>query len=99
MPPKHCLTSSGLVSFHFSKTGVWSADDRASGQTVFVDGPYKTAAAADKAVSTLVGIEIAQRGGLYEVTALLRSHLQAPVAKVAQCLAGAKSSKSGALTF
>jgi hypothetical protein len=98
MPPKRCLNSSGLVDFHFSKTGVWSANDRASGQTVFVDGPYKNAAAAAQAVSTLVGVEIAKRGGLYEVTATIRSHLEAPVAKVAQCLSGAKS-KSGALTF
>lgn len=98
MPPKHCLLSSGLVHFSFSRTGVWSAKDPASGNPVFVDGPYATNAAADKAVNTLQGVEIAKRGGKYEVTATLRSRLDGPVAKVARCLSGVHKS-GGALTF
>jgi hypothetical protein len=97
MPPKHCLLSTGLDGFHFSKTGVWSATDHASGQQVFVDGPYKTKTDADKSVQSLAGVEIAQRGGFYEVTATLRSHLQPQVGAVANCLA--RSHKSGALSF
>ncbi len=54
---------------------------------VIIDGPYKSAAAAQSSVAGLQGIEIAAAGGIYEVTAALRSNLTRDVTRVAACMA------------
>jgi hypothetical protein len=53
---------------------------------VFVDGPYRTRAAADESVSSLTGVELAARGGRYVVSASLVSQFGAIVKTVAACL-------------
>jgi hypothetical protein len=72
--------------------GVWEAKDRASGNSVLVDGPYKTNGEADAAAHSRSGAESAARGGLYVVSAALSSHLAAQVRKVANCLGGSGGS-------
>jgi hypothetical protein len=72
---------------------VWQANDGASSLTnenamVFVDGPYRSSSAVKSAVASLNAIEIAARGGMYEVSATRPSHLDLQVRTVARCLGG-----------
>ena len=104
--PLACLTGAGLNRARAGKEpGVWEANAGLSAAgntdaTVFVDGPYKSTEAADAAVASLKPVEIAARGGLYEVSATLPSHLTSQVNAVAHCLGGSASgSKSKKYSF
>jgi hypothetical protein len=82
-----CLEAQGLVHVGQGyRPGVWIGNDPGNGKSVFVDGPYKTLAAADRSARTLIGVESAERGGRFVVSAVLTSHLSAPVHSVAKCL-------------
>jgi hypothetical protein len=65
---------------------VWRGDNPVTNLHVYIDGPYKTGADADRSATSLLGVELAARGGLYVVSAALTSHLDAQVAAVAKCL-------------
>jgi hypothetical protein len=84
--PIACLRQAGLGRPARSKPGIWSGLDRASGRPVLVDGPYPTPYAAQQSAQSLVGVESAERGGSYVVSAVLRAHLDAQVHRVARCL-------------
>jgi hypothetical protein len=84
--PIGCLRQAGLHRPARSRPGIWRGDDRASGQPVLVDGPYPTPYAAQQSAQSLVGVESAERGGEYVVSAILRAHLDAKVHRVARCL-------------
>lgn len=89
--PVTCLSRGGLNRIHITQGGFWegieginpSGDPNAM---VFVDGPYRTRAAADESVSSLTGVELAARGGRYVVSASLVSQFGAIVKTVAACL-------------
>jgi hypothetical protein len=105
--PLACLSIDGLDRARVGKEpGVWEANygttsERNLNAVVFVDGPYKSKHAADASAATLNGVEIAMRGGLYDVTASLPSHLTSQVRAVADCLQGpgAPKSKSNSYSF
>jgi hypothetical protein len=92
--PLDCLTRVGLLAAREgNQSGVWEANWGTGlatnpHTTIWVDGPYKSKSAAATAVATLQGVEIAARGGLYEITAQLTSGLGAKVKAVARCLNG-----------
>jgi hypothetical protein len=86
-----CLGRAGLLRPGLQRAGVWQGFDLSTSQPVLVDGPYKTRAKANDSASSLVGVESAERGGMYVVSAALSSHLSAQVHKVAVCLNGAGS--------
>jgi hypothetical protein len=90
----NCLGRAGLLRPGPQRPGVWQGFDLATGQPVLVDGPYKTRAKANDSASTLVGVESAERGGMYVVSAALSAHLTAQVHKVAVCLNGTGSGRS-----
>ena len=89
--PVTCLTRGGLNRIHITEGGFWegieginpSGDPNAM---VFVDGPYKNKADADASVASLVGTELAARGGRYVVSASLVSQFGSIVKAVAACL-------------
>jgi hypothetical protein len=84
-----CLTSQGLVHVGAGfRPGVWLGNDPVTRKSVFVDGPYKNRAAADRSAKSLNVVESAERGGLFVVSATLTSHLADAVRAVAKCLNG-----------
>jgi hypothetical protein len=105
--PLACLSIDGLDRARVGKEpGVWMANYGTTSEqnlnaVVFVDGPFKSKQAADASVASLSGVEIAMRGGLYEVSASLPSRLTSQVRAVANCLqgAGASQSKSNSYSF
>jgi hypothetical protein len=60
--------------------------DPASHRPIYVDGPYKSVADANKSASTLDGVEQVHSGGLWVVSAALRGGTGPAVQRVAQCL-------------
>lgn len=84
--PLACLRQANLYKPAKSGDGLWSAVERKSGKPVFVDGPYKSAAEAKTSAASLVGVQDAAKGGLYVVSAAVRSHAGPVVRIVAKCL-------------
>jgi hypothetical protein len=84
--PIACLAQAGLYKPAKSGDGLWSAVERKSGKPVFVDGPYKSAAEAKTSAASLVGVQDAAKGGLYVVSAAVRSNAGPVVRMVAKCL-------------
>jgi hypothetical protein len=85
--PDTCLTQAGLVDAHAFERDIWEAHDPlAPVKKVFVEGPYKTSAMASGSTQSLLGVEIADQAGLYVVSAVLTSHMDATVSQVAGCL-------------
>jgi hypothetical protein len=97
-PPVACLQSAGFDRYVVGPVhGIWrgSIDPTYPElQTLYIDGPYASKAAADESAATLKPIDKAERGGLYVVSALLRS-TGTNVHLVAACLdAGGPASPS-----
>ena len=96
--PTGCLRQNGYRFFYYVETGILAASRAPAAHHdvnahVYVDGPYPTRAAAAKAAQGLIGVEYAASGGLYEVSATLRSHARSAVAAIAACLAGRPARK------
>lgn len=84
--PMVCLRRAQLRKPRKRGGGVWGANDRGSGRPVLVDGPYKTAKEAAESAESLSVVSFAEGGGLYVVSAPLRSKLGDKVSTVAKCL-------------
>jgi hypothetical protein len=84
--PLACLAQAGLYKPAKSGDGLWSAVERKSGKPVFIDGPYKAAGEAKSSAASLAGVQDAAKGGLYVVSAAVRSHAGPVVRIVAKCL-------------
>jgi hypothetical protein len=76
------------------QVGTWRGTDRASGRHIYVDGPYNSPAAAKQAVGTLVGVNQAAAGGVWEVSASLIGGTGPAVRRVAECLNNGSASLS-----
>lgn len=85
--PVTCLEKAGLQHVKKRRAGLWSGEQRRTGEPVLVDGPYKTASKARASAKTLVGVQAAKAGGRYVVTAALTGHVDSKVRSVAKCLA------------
>ncbi len=70
-----------------TQVGTWQGTDPASNRPIYVDGPYKSAAAAGQSASTLVDVSQVAAGGVWEVSASLRGGTGPAVRRVAVCLA------------
>ena len=95
--PVACMTAAGLAHVGPSaQTGTWQGSDARSHRLIFVDGPYRSPGAAKQSVGTLIGVNQAAAGGVWEVSASLRGGTGPAVRRVAACLAGhlAKRAKS-----
>lgn len=94
--PVACMVRAGLQHVGpAAQTGTWQGTDPASHRPIYVDGPYKSAAAARESVSTLVGVNQAAAGGVWEVAAALRAPTGPAVHRVAACLGGGFGKKGG----
>jgi hypothetical protein len=89
-----CLRRAGLARIGVVRANEWAGTDRLRIKPVFVDGPYKSRKIAARAAASLEGVETAQSGGLYVVSALLTSDVQADVTLVASCLSHAPEVKT-----
>jgi hypothetical protein len=87
--PVACMVRVGLqhVGPAF-QAGTWQGTDDVSHRPIFVDGPYKSAAAAKQSVDTLLSVNQAAAGGVWEVSASLRGGTGPAVRRVAACLGG-----------
>jgi len=84
-----CLKDQGLVHVGAGyRPGVWLGKNPVNGKPVFVDGPYKNRAAADRSAKSLHVVESAERGGMFVVSATIPSRLGDAVHAVAKCLNG-----------
>jgi hypothetical protein len=91
--PVACMVRAGLKHVGPAvQTGTWQGTDPASHHPIYVDGPYKSAAAARASVSTLLGINQAAAGGVWEVAADLRAPTGPAVHRIAACLGGSRYS-------
>lgn len=100
--PVPCLQASQLVDAGLSRPNEWQARFPITHAVIYVDGPYRTVAMARASAASLNGVEFAAAGGLFEVSAVLSSHLGASVNAVAACLARTTSTASpsgNALTY
>jgi hypothetical protein len=95
--PIVCLKGAGLLKVGTNGTNKWIGYDDATEKPIFVDGPFTNVKAAKEDVSSLKGIELAARGGLYVISAYETSHLTGDIKHVAACLA--TTSGSGSLNF
>lgn len=89
--PSGCLAKQGYQYHYYVERGILAASRAPVAHVdvnahVYVDGPYKNAPAAAAAAQSLLGTEYAASGGLYEVSATLRSHANAAVQAIAACL-------------
>ena len=90
--PTPCMVRAGLLHVGPApQTGTWQGTDPANHLPIYVDGPYKSTAAAKQAVSTLAGVNQAAPGGVGEVSAALRGGTGPAVRRVAGCLNGGRS--------
>jgi hypothetical protein len=93
--PVACMVKVGLQHVGpAAQAGTWQGTDPASRKPIYVDGPYKSAAAARQAVSTLAGVTQAAPGGVWEVSASLRGGTGPAVRRVAACLDGSNKGYS-----
>ena len=84
--PMLCLTAARLADARQRSESLWSAEAPIGGQRVTVDGPYKSAKAAQQSAASLIAISVARVGGRYVVSAPLRAQAEPAVRKVARCL-------------
>ena len=93
--PVACMVRAGLKHVGRAlQVGTWQGADPTSHRQIYVDGPYKSAAAVRQAVGTLAGVNHAAAGGLWEVSASLRGGTGPAVRRVAACLSGSKKGSS-----
>jgi hypothetical protein len=85
--PVPCLVRAGLLhAGRAAQFGTWQGTDPVSHKPIYVDGPYKSVAAAKASASTLTGVEQVQRADLWVVSASLRGGTGPAVKRVATCL-------------
>src|SRR5262249_54124961 len=82
---KGCLAQAGLMHPRLTHGQDWTGQAPKTHDSVFVDGPYKSAAAAEASAKSLQAIEYATQGGLFVASEPLRSRLDEQVKTVAAC--------------
>jgi hypothetical protein len=87
--PIDCLKAANLVNVQADEQEVWQGESPLNDFEVYVEGPYTTHAQAEQSAQSLAGVELNAAGGLYAVSAGLKSQLNIQVTAVANCLAGA----------
>jgi hypothetical protein len=96
--PIVCLKGAGLSDAHGFGANRWVASlDNPLPNQIFVDGPFTSVKAAKADAASLQGVNVAERGGVYVVSADLRANVNARVGLVADCLS--TTSGSGSLSF
>lgn len=84
--PIECLTEHGLADAHEWEADEWIATLPASGDDVYVEGPFTSPAAANQNAASYQGVLYAVGGGMYTVESALTAHLNPVVDTVATCL-------------